>query len=192
MPAAARETARQPAQAIAQHIAPDTAPAMCDPECDLALPRRVYSAWTPSGGVRELVRALTPAERERLQARADALRLALLPYAAARRAEVEAEIAAMFAGFRSMRQAGAEAFATVEITARVLAHLPAWAIGRACLAIARREAGLPRPQYPPNDNEIVGVVETVMAPYRRALERAQALLAAPVERGVVGRGRKNV
>jgi hypothetical protein len=96
------------------------------------------------------------------------------------RSPVEAEIAAMFSGFRTMCQQGEDAEPLVEVTKRVLREFPLWAIAQGCLRMAKGKAGLDR-RYAPNDTEVFPVVEEIVRPYRRRLETVKALLAAPVE-----------
>lgn len=151
-----------------------------DHECDIDLPARLFSAWHPAGGQRAIIRALTNDERGKLTARVELLTSAIAGYTETEQPSVEAEIAAMLNGFRSMRQRGDEVTATVQIIARVLRDFPPWAIAKGCMSIARQEAGLD-PRFPPNDNQIYAVVDEIVKPYRRRLLRSQALLAAPVE-----------
>jgi hypothetical protein len=151
-----------------------------DRSCDIELPRRVFSSWTPSNGSRAIVRALTDEERQRLARREAELAEGLRPFSNDQAPRVRAAIAKMLGGFRSMRQQGADVVATVEAAVEVLAKFPAWAIQQGCFKIARREAGLD-PSYAPHDNEIFHAVEEIVKPYRKALANAKALLDAPVE-----------
>jgi hypothetical protein len=151
-----------------------------DRECDLEMPRCLFSAWIPDAGQREIVRALTAGERAKLDTRAVALEQALTPYLPDEGHRVSAEIAAMFGGFRAMRQLGEDIAATVEITRRVLRQFPLWAIAKGCMLIAQGCCGLDR-RYAPNDAEIYEVMAEIVRPYREALQRVLALLSAPVE-----------
>lgn len=154
-------------------------------ECDIDLPRRLLCAWIPEHGDRAIIRALRPDERLKLQGRARALEIALLPFADDEIDTVEAEIAAMFSGFRAMRQQGDDVSAVVEVTRRVLREFPCWAISRACLLIAQNQATIDGKKldrrYTPNDTEIYAVVAGVVKLRKDALKGATALLAAPVE-----------
>lgn len=142
--------------------------------------RRLFSAWKPDNGPQAIVRELTRAERSALADRATELQAKLWGYVAGERNEVEASIAAMFGGFRSMRQEGDAAEGLVTVTAGVLRDFPAWAIAKGCLKIAQNQAGLDR-RFPPNDTEIHDVVAEIVREYRRTLATIEALLAAPVE-----------
>lgn len=155
-------------------------PSIADEECDIAIPRRVLSAWIPDGGQRAVIRALTAKERALVEGRAGALRDALRPFAPTEQGRVNAEIAAMFNGFRSMRQQDEDVTATVEVTRRVLREFPLWAISRGCLLIAQKKADLD-PKWPPNDSQIYGVVEEIVRYFRARLVAADGLLSAPVE-----------
>lgn len=153
-------------------------PALFDHACDLELPR-LLSAWIPDYGPREIRRALTPAERAAVLARATTLQFSLTGYLDGECNAVEADIAAMFGGFRAMRQQGDDAEATVAATAGVLRGFPAWAIRQGCLKIARNQAGLNR-RYAPNDTEVFTVIDDIVKDYRKRLAMAETLLAAPV------------
>jgi hypothetical protein len=155
-------------------------PVTFDLECDREIPKRVFSAWKEDRKAREIVRELSVSEHEILAVRATALEQALEPYRPVENEQVRACIAAMFSGFRSMRQVGEEMSATVEITSNVSRSLPAWAIAKACMMIARGQTDLDN-RFAPNDTEIFAVVEGIVRPYREALQRAHALLSAPVE-----------
>lgn len=154
-------------------------------ECDIDLPRRLYTSWIPKTGSRAIVRALTEVERIKLEGRAIALDEALQPFDRDETAAVEAELAAMFSGFRAMRQQGDDAAATVEVTRHVLREFPLWAIAKTCLMIARNEAeidGKPLDRrFTPNDTEIYAVAAGVVKLRRDALATVKALLVAPVE-----------
>jgi hypothetical protein len=156
-----------------------------DQEADIDIPRRVHGAWKPTGGVRELRRALTPEERAKVSARRQALADALQPYDPSERKEIEIAIAAMFGGFRLMRQQGENAEAVLNVTCHVLREFPAWAIAEGCLMIAQGRAvdeeGKPLDRrFPPNDAQIYAIVSEIVRVYRKNLARAEGLLTAPV------------
>lgn len=155
------------------------APRYFDRRCDVEL-QRLFSAWIPDDGARAVRRALTGEERGALMARERELAGALHPYLPGERDAVEAQLAGMFTGFRSMRQQGEDAEGIVATTAAVLQPFPVWAIAKACMKIARREAGLD-PRFAPNDTEIFGVVDAIVKDYRKTLATVEALLIAPVE-----------
>lgn len=160
----------------------DGVPVLCDRECDLTIPGKLFSAWIPDRGHREVRRELTAEERTKVQGRAEALQSALVPYTAEEKRRVSAQIAAMLNGFRAMRhQRGEHVEATVEILCAVLREFPSWAIAKACMKIARNDAGLGH-DYAPNDSEVHSVVQAVLLPYEKAMRTAEALLVAPVER----------
>src|SRR4051812_42502208 len=79
----------------------------------------LFSAWIPANGPRGIRRALTDAERQAVQVRADELQAALHSYLDAERDAVEAAIAAMLGGFRSMKQDGESAEGIVIVSAGV-------------------------------------------------------------------------
>lgn len=87
----------------------------------------------------------------------------------------------MFGGFRSMRQEGDAAEGIVMVTASVLREFPVWAIEKACIRIARNQAGLD-PRYPPHDTQVYMVVAEVVREFRETLKTVEALLFAPVEK----------
>jgi hypothetical protein len=155
-------------------------PRLVDRECDVELPRRLFSAWAPSQGERAIVRSLTSHERAVLTARAVELEASLAPYHDTQVTAVEAELAGMFSGFRALRQQDEDAWAAVEITAKVLREFPLWAIAKACLLIAQGKAGLD-PRWAPNDAQVHGVVAEQVAYFRARHASARALLAAPIE-----------
>lgn len=150
-----------------------------DRACDIELPR-LLSSWLPDRGAREVRRALTSGERRALQARADALGNGLAGYHPSERKQVEAQIGAMLGGFRSMRQQDADARGAMMAAAAALREFPLWAISKACLMIARNEAGLDR-RFAPNDAELSNVVRNIVRGYRKRLATVEVLLAAPVE-----------
>lgn len=155
-----------------------------DLECDVEIPRRVFSAWVPAVGPREIIRPLSLTERARLVNRSMALRNALAPYQPTERNAVGKAISAMLGGYRSMRQEGTAVLATVESIARFLAEFPPWAIERGCMAIRYGEVDLDpplNPAFPPNDNQIRAVVKGLVRDYQKSLATAEALLAATVE-----------
>lgn len=154
------------------------APALIDRECDFVLPR-LFAPWREDGKLQEIVRALTDGERSKLEMRRDELIAGLAPFSDAQFGAVEAAIDAMFAGFRSMRSKGDAADAETGISAAVLREYPRWAIEDACFMIARGKAGLD-PQWPPNDAQIVEVVERIILSRRKTLKTITALLEAPV------------
>lgn len=158
----------------------DKAPSLTDREADYVLPARVFVNWKADGEPRAIMRPLTEREQSVIEHRRDELQPALSAYLDEERAAVEAEIMALFAGRRSMRQSGVEAEATAAITARVLRQFPLWAISEGCMVIARGGGDVDH-RYAPNDSEIYAVVEKVVRPYREKLENANALLSAPVE-----------
>ena len=159
-------------------------PVKFDRECDIDLPKRLFSSWIPDEGPRAIVRQLEPSERALLEMRATALQIALQPFG--EDLAVEADVAAMFSGFRFMRQRGEDVGTTVHITLAVLREFPAWAIRKACLSIAQDRANL-NEKFAPNDAEIYGVAEDIVRLYREHHRQANALLSAPVEPPIVPR-----
>jgi hypothetical protein len=121
-----------------------------------------------------------------IDARADVLSASLAPYERDEEDKAVAAIASMFGGFRSMRQGDEDAAAVLYGVRRVLASFPLWAIERGCLMIQSGEAMLAGKKldrrFAPNDSEIYLVVKEIVKPYKLALEKAHALLAAPVEK----------
>jgi hypothetical protein len=156
-------------------------PVKFDQEADYEIPRRLFSAFKPAVGHREIKRNMRADERVVIEARGAALELALQPFdPSADRTTVNASIAAMLGGFRSMRQEGEDLQSVATVTRAVLREFPAWAITQGCLKIARRETKID-PRYAPNDSQIHEVVQAIVAPYRENMEMAQSLLAASVE-----------
>ena len=146
---------------------------------DLELPQRLI-CWRLDHGPVELRRAMRPDERAAVEVRCAALEIALQPHGDEDRADIEAAIAAMFSGFRSMRQAGEDAEAAIAITRAVLRDFPAWAIVAGCLKIARHETKCD-PRFAPNDAELVDVVRALVKSYREAFEAASLLIGATVQ-----------
>lgn len=155
------------------------APRYFDRWCDAELPK-LFSAVKVDDAPRAVVRALADGERSSLESRRNELAAALQPFVTDERDMVEAELAAMLGGFRSLRQSGESAEGMVVVLSGVLSVFPLWAIAKGCVKIVRREAELD-PRWPPNDTEVYGAVDAIVREYRKALESAEALLAAPVE-----------
>jgi hypothetical protein len=148
-------------------------------ETDIEM-RRLFSAVRVDGRPQTIVRELTRDEHRALTERATELRATLWPYVQGERDEIEASIAAMLGGFRSMRQSEDAAADIVAVTASILREFPAWAITKACVKIAQNEAGLD-PKWPPNDVQIHAIVSDIVREYRATLVNVEALLVAPVE-----------
>jgi hypothetical protein len=159
-------------------IRTDSPPALLERYTDYEL-RRLYSAWRPDRGPREIVRALEPGERAALAVRDATLRAGLAGYHPSERDRVKAQVGAMLGGFRSMRQTDVDVAGALEAAAAVLRAFPLWAITKGCLQIARGETDLDR-HWPPNDSEIHDVVARVVQPYRSTLEVIDGLLTATV------------
>lgn len=155
----------------------DGLPVLTDQETDVEIPRRLI-CFRPSSSPVEIRRAMTASERAAIEARAAALELALRPYDDDfDRLGLEAVVGAMLSGFRSMRQEGEDAEATVTITLAVLREFPAWAIQRACITLSRGEMRS-EVRFAPNDAEIADSCRRLVSIYHSALENAQSLLAA--------------
>ena len=161
-------------------------PVSFEKEIDQDLPTRLYGGWIPDFRHRALVRKMTLGEHGAVESRAAALELALEPQGVLlleendpRRLRLEAAVGAMLGGFRAMRQQGDDVAATVTVTLGVLGPYPAWAIERACMKIARSDAGLDN-RYAPNDGQIADIVKEILRPYRSAFEQAAGLLSAPL------------
>jgi hypothetical protein len=137
------------------------------------------ATWRPHAGPWNLGRPLTATEREALEIRAAALEEALEPFGDEDIEAVESDLGAMFNGFRSMRQQGADVAYTVEITRAVLRRegAPVWAIARACQRIAAGRADLDK-HWPPNDAEIVAIVRAEVGAYAQRLDEARRTLSA--------------
>lgn len=159
-------------------------PVRFDRTCDRAIPDRLVRFRSLEGTPTELRRALTADERAAIEGRKAALTDALSPYSNDERDAVEAEVAAMFSGFRSMRAQDDNMIATIEVTCAVLREFPLWAIAKGCKMIATRKAVIDGrrldERYAPNDAEVHAVVEGEVKTYRRALNEASAILDAPV------------
>ena len=151
-------------------------PVMFDPEIDIRLPRRVQRSWKETGKPRALYRELTPAERDAVLARRNALIDALVPFMPSERADVEGALAAMFASKPAMRDQGEDAVARIAVYCSALRQRPPWAIIRACDQAMREPSA-----WAPSAGQVDAAVGVIVEPYRRALEGAETLLTAPVE-----------
>jgi hypothetical protein len=159
------------------------------PLTDLEIPNRVWSAWAPSFGDREIVRALRDDERAALQARTNELRPALEPFIRTHDEDRVAEaLCHMFGSFPSMRQQGADAVGRIDGAMRALSEFPAWAIEEGCRSIQRNGYECERHglmcverHWPPSDPEICRSVAKVVQMRRSALATAEGLLKARVE-----------
>jgi len=165
-------------------------PAAFDARTDVEIPRAVWSAWTPQFGARQIVRPLRDDERSALEARKAQLAPALAPYAGGADSDrVAAALAAMFDGFRSMRERGENAMGRLDTAMRVLKNFPAWAIEEACASIQRdgyqvhdrERVSRTERHWPPSDPEIADAVRLAVKMRDAALASATALLAASVE-----------
>jgi hypothetical protein len=159
-------------------------PALVVPEADSEIPSKVWSAWIPNIGKREITRVLTEGERKTLELRENTLRAGLAPDIDSQADNARSALHAMLGGFRSLRERDQDAEAAVEVLLAVLRDFPVWAIEEGCLRIAQRRTGLhdpPSERWPPSDAQIHAVVSKVVEPYRETLAKTQALLAAPVE-----------
>lgn len=152
---------------------------------DVDLPRRLWSAWAPADGAREIVRALAPEERRALEARRDELAPGLDGYRGDAEVDrVAVAIGDMFGGFTSMRQRDDDAVGKVDSVMRLLRDFPAWAIEKACDGIRRNGVwrdGRYDARWPPNDSEIVAAVRDATRLIADQYEGAVRLLSAPVE-----------
>lgn len=155
-------------------------PVRLDRECDVELPRKLFSPWIPKTGARAIVRVMSAEERAKIEARAIALEDALKPFTKNEEHAIRANINGLFSGYRAMRQMGEDARAVVDVTMAVLSDFPAWAIAIAVRKIVSGETKLDR-RYTPNDTEIFDVVADVVRPYRENLSQAKALLDAPLD-----------
>lgn len=135
-------------------------------------------AWRGDNGEIGTIRKLTDDEISAAQSRDAALTLAIMPHGDDDARLIEATLAAMFGGFRQMTQSNeADAESMIKVTRAVLKDFPAWAIERACVKIAKANAGLGN-TWPPSDAEIVALVRKEVAPYIVALRTAKGLLAS--------------
>lgn len=159
---------------------PAQRPALVNRDTDLEIPQRVFGAWTPEGGHRELRRPLTDVERAAVQRRKIELSDGLRAFGDLERGLVDGALSVMLGGFRSMRQMGENAESIVTVLMHVLREFPCWAIGRACDMIVSGEAALD-PTWPPNDAQVYQLVAGIVSPYRKTLTLVEGLLAAPVD-----------
>lgn len=161
-------------------------PAIRERAADIDLPNILLSAWIPSSGQREIVRAMTPQETEIVKRRAVSIREALRPFEPDEIAIVNATLAAMLGGFRSMRQQGDDVEGTVEVLRHVLREFPVWAISDGCMKIAQNKAGLD-PTWPPNDSQVYDMVAEVVRYWRTRLATAESMLSALVQEATPAR-----
>ena len=169
-----------PSKALARPVSSTkNPPKLLDQVVDYGLPR-LFNGYRPDDTPWELVRALTDSERAMVERRADELRSGITGWLPGERDAVNAALGAMFAGFRSMRHQGDDARNTVLVTASVLSGYPLWAITKACRKIAMREI---KREWsgPPDDGELLSVVESVVSEYRKLLRSAERLLTAAVK-----------
>jgi hypothetical protein len=151
----------------------------------LEIPRRLFVAWIPDDGPREIRRVLTADERWLLEARATALQDALRPFSENERNMVRLTVSTLLGGYRAMRHHGEDVEGAVEVTLAVLRNFPAWAITRGCAKIARDgivRDGVSERRWAPNDAEISGIVGGIVREYQGHMRQAFALLTAPVEK----------
>lgn len=159
-------------------------PRLLDQECDHEIPARVFSAWKPTIGAREIIRALEDDERRKVSDRARELREGLDAYSNDDGDLIEAMILAVLGGFRSLRaRDGQDAEVDARAVRHILREFPLWAISDGCARIACGQADLD-PRFPPNDPQIYEVVAGIVKDYRKALATAEALLSAPVEQKI--------
>lgn len=137
-----------------------------------------------------LRRPLNDTERQDLEARAAELAPVLAPYPAIDLDHVALAIADMFGSYTSMRQSGEEAGAKLDASARLLQPFPAWAIKKACIGIQTngvfRDGKYDR-RWPPNDSEILAVVQEELRHYEKVRTSAVALLTASTEAEIEAR-----
>lgn len=108
---------------------------------------------------------------------------ALMPLDGMGREVADSALSIMIGGF-TRHLTGANAEGTVEVLLHKLRCFPAWAIVEACDRITEGRHGLNppfNPNFGPSDAQIFTVIESVVTPYRKALDGAEALLEAPIE-----------
>lgn len=150
-------------------------PPLVNKETDFGLPRRLFTAWIPNTGPREIRRAMTTGERSLVEARAAELRAGLSSFLPGEEATVNAHLAGMLGGFRFPVSQGA-----IHILRGVLREFPLWAIVQACNDVATNQIPMDRDSAP-SDRKMHEVVTGIVANYRSTLRVVEALLAAPVE-----------
>ncbi len=158
-------------------------PSELDRLADVDIPSRVLGPWRASGGRRELRRALTEDERTAVALRASALVPALQGYDPKTDGDrVALALTDMYSSFATARREDeSTVLGRIDTVRRVLVEFPAWAIEAACRSIqldgvlrdGRRDL-----RWPPSDPELIAVIRQQLAPYRRRLVDAQALLEA--------------
>ncbi len=186
-----RESSRRVATTAAALVkfTADNLPLSFDHGVDVALPARLWSAWTPENGKRTIRREMTSAERDMTQRRVNALEPALAPFRRPQEDErVQTAIDGLFASYSSVRLSGEAYLARIHSFVMTLEDMPAWAIEQACVTIRKRgyeviEGDKRRIEqgWAPSEAQLHAAVESVVSQRRNALVSAKALLAAPVE-----------
>lgn len=164
----------------------DPLPKILNQLTDVDIPRSAWSSWSEPGKPRELRRHLTEDERRALEVRRRELEPVMTPFLGdpAEASRVMLSIADVFSGYRSMRQTGEAAMATLESLARALHDFPFWSIEKACRSIQQngvwRDGKFDR-NWPPNDAEVIDAVRKEVEVYKRQYWNAVGLLQAEVE-----------
>lgn len=159
-------------------------PALVDRDADYDVPR-LWRDRDVYGVPKTIARALTEGEQAVVERRRNDLLIGCAPHAASETDRVVKAISRMLGGIRSLRHDDEEtAVAGLDGLRHVLASFPLWAIETGCHTIHCGEAVFDgRKQdrrWAPNDSEVYVVVKEIVEPYRKILDAANALLAAPV------------
>lgn len=132
------------------------------------------------GGIVETTRPADRASRQALTARYDDLHRALSP-AARDRYAVALAVTELLTAFQR-RPTGAEAKATVSKYVEVLSDRPAWAVQRACWAIARGEVEGISLDIPPAAPRLRDAVNKILEPFFVEAAQIREVLHAQVRR----------
>ncbi len=160
------------------------------PDPELSASTRNLVCWMPSDPTSpaQLMRALSDAERSRIETRVEKLEAALelRDYRG-----VERSVAGLMLSIPSGRASGEEARAIVAAYVNVLSDAPPWAVNEAANRFARGLVASANPAFPPSGAEVHQEVERVLTPYRAELLRLQQMLnGVVVERELPKRSRE--
>jgi hypothetical protein len=173
-----RAVERQPTPILDRENLPS---AYC-PETD-GETRKLVVFWSGTGedrGSPTLRRGLAVSERQALERRSYELRCALERWPNESQDDLLAAVSGMLGAFPAMQRYDREAAATMATSYLwTCRDQPHWAIVEACERVRAKRAGL-NPSFCPSEPEFMGVVQGIVAPYRRMLGETVAMLRAPV------------
>lgn len=160
-------------------------PALVDFAADYDIPK-LWRDHDVGGKGTTVARALTVNERSIVERRKVELQTCTAPFTASETDRVVTAISRMLGGIRSLRHDDEEtAVAGLDGLRHILRSFPLWAIEAGCDLIHSGEAVIDGRKmdrrWAPNDSEVYAVVKDILKPYREQLDKATALLTAPVQ-----------